>query len=260
MAFSSFSTPDSETHANDLVLIGHNIQGDLRRLEDMKISRSLINFHSSEGPDQAYLVEVPHNVLIVDTEAYERELYRSGLRGKMIDPKTQKLRSLDSRLPLETLLRSFNASDNLDEKHGSPSPLQLPNCVLHNSGNDALMCLLAFQMLLEPSGTQIPIPKSIKMPRAAYSPSPVGTPPMPLTPDSMMPLPLYTGNGLVMNAMNDYGPSATPDGSFMPRPSSTYDLSAEFGKMQLGKGPIARKWSSNRLATARSFLPGKRQG
>jgi len=41
---SSFATPDSETHANDLVLIGHNIQGDLRRLEDMKISRSLINY------------------------------------------------------------------------------------------------------------------------------------------------------------------------------------------------------------------------
>lgn len=227
----------------------------------MKISTSLINYSSSEGPDRAYLVGVPHNVLIVDIEAYERELYRSGLRGTMIDPKTQKLRSLDSRLPLEILLHSLNILDNLDEKHGSPSPLQLPNCVLNNSGNDALMCLLAFQMLLEPSGTQMPVPKSIKIPRAGYTPSPAGTPPMPLTPDSLMPLPLYTGNGLVMNVKNDPGPSAAPEGSFMPRPSSTYDLSAEFGKMQLGKGPIAHKWSTTRLASAgRSFLPGKRQG
>lgn len=37
---SSFSTPDSETIANSLVLVGHGIQGDLDRLKEMSISKS----------------------------------------------------------------------------------------------------------------------------------------------------------------------------------------------------------------------------
>lgn len=206
-------------------------------------------------------VELPHNVLIVDTAAYERALYNSGLRGIMVDPKTNRTRSPGSTLSLENLLRSLNtpvASDKSDEKHRSPSPSLLPNCILHNSGNDAVMCLLAFQMLLDPSGTQIPVPKGIKMPRVGYSPSPVGTPPMPLTPDSMMALPIYTGNGLPMNAASAHGPLA---GGLKSRPSSSYDLAAEFGQMQLGMGAMARTHSTGLFANVgKSFRPGRRQG
>ena len=36
--YSSLASPESETAANTLVLVGHNIQGDLSRLEMMKIS------------------------------------------------------------------------------------------------------------------------------------------------------------------------------------------------------------------------------
>lgn len=37
---SSLASPDSETTPNHLVLMGHNIQNDLARLEEMKISES----------------------------------------------------------------------------------------------------------------------------------------------------------------------------------------------------------------------------
>ncbi|KAG9082187.1 hypothetical protein FRC07_014284, partial [Ceratobasidium sp. 392] len=45
---SSLATPDSESVANSLVLVGHNISGDLDRLAELKI-------------------KIPHNMLIVDT-------------------------------------------------------------------------------------------------------------------------------------------------------------------------------------------------
>ncbi|KAJ1302476.1 hypothetical protein OPQ81_002794 [Rhizoctonia solani] len=45
---SSLATPDSESIANSLVLVGHNISGDLERLAELKI-------------------KLPHNMLIVDT-------------------------------------------------------------------------------------------------------------------------------------------------------------------------------------------------
>ena len=38
LLYSSFSSPDSETIANSLVLVGHGIHGDLDRLKEMNIS------------------------------------------------------------------------------------------------------------------------------------------------------------------------------------------------------------------------------
>lgn len=35
---SSFASPESETAPNELILVGHNVQADLARLEEMKIS------------------------------------------------------------------------------------------------------------------------------------------------------------------------------------------------------------------------------
>ncbi|KAK2462867.1 hypothetical protein APHAL10511_005065 [Amanita phalloides] len=242
---SSLATPDSETHANELVLVGHGIHGDLQRLEEMKI-------------------RIPHNILLVDTAAYERVLYTSGRRGIMVDPRTNKPRSPGSTLSLENLLRSVNTvtpSDGSDEKHRSPSPSHLPNCILHNAGNDALMCLVALQILLDPTGTQIPSPKKIKSPRATmFAPSPVGTPPIPLTPDCMAGFPpMILGSGLAMAVVNGHGP---PNGAVKSR-SSAYDLAAEFGQMQLGLGlgAMARSSSSGAFASVgRQFLPGRRHG
>jgi hypothetical protein len=37
-SYSSLASPESETAPNALILIGHNVQGDLARLEEMKIS------------------------------------------------------------------------------------------------------------------------------------------------------------------------------------------------------------------------------
>ena len=79
---------------------------------------------------------------------------------------------------------------------------------------------------------------------------------MPLTPDSMMALPIYTGNGLPMNAVSAHGL-----GGLKSRPSSSYDLAAEFGQMQLGMGAMARTNSTGLFTSVgKSFRPGRRQG
>ncbi|KAJ7603995.1 hypothetical protein DFH06DRAFT_1349838 [Mycena polygramma] len=47
-----------------------------------------------------------------------------------------------------------------------PQPgAMVPGVVMHNSGNDAFMCLYALQLLLQPEGTQAPVPQK-KMARA----------------------------------------------------------------------------------------------
>ena len=77
---------------------------------------------------------------------------------------------------------------------------------------------------------------------------------MPLTPDSMMALPMYTGNGLPMNAAHGLG-------GLRSRPSSSYDLAAEFGQMQLGMSAMARTNSTGLFANVgKSFRPGRKQG
>ncbi|KAF9458856.1 hypothetical protein BDZ94DRAFT_1200459, partial [Collybia nuda] len=132
---SSLASPDSETAPNTLVLVGHGVSGDLARLEEMGI-------------------KLPHNVLILDTAAYERALYSSGFRGIMSDPKApSKPRAHGTTLSLENLLRSLTTP--MPEGTGgggggnSPVPMPLPNVALHNAGNDAFMCLFALQALLE---------------------------------------------------------------------------------------------------------------
>jgi len=77
----------------------------------------------------------------VDTSAFERSLFSAGHRHVMTDPKTNKPRMPGSTLSLENLVRSLH--------------VDLP-CQLHNSGNDAFMCLFALQKLLDPENTQPP--------------------------------------------------------------------------------------------------------
>ncbi|KAH7923789.1 hypothetical protein BV22DRAFT_1035921 [Leucogyrophana mollusca] len=119
---SSLVSPDSETSPNQLVLVGHGIHGDMQRLEEMKI-------------------KLPHNVLAIDTAAFERTLFNAGERGPMHDPKTGKTRAMGATLSLGGLLHSLSID---------------VQCALHNAGNDAFMCLLAFQKLLDPEGTVAP--------------------------------------------------------------------------------------------------------
>ncbi|KAI0082322.1 hypothetical protein K474DRAFT_1655705 [Panus rudis PR-1116 ss-1] len=121
---SSMLSPDSETMSNTLVLVVHGSGSDLRRLEDIKI-------------------KLPHNVLIIDTAAYERKLFAAGQRGSMHDP-AGKPRSPDSTLSLMNMLQSLG----VDTQH-----------TLRNAGNDAFLCLLGLQLLLEPGRTKMPTPR-----------------------------------------------------------------------------------------------------
>ncbi|KAJ7730910.1 hypothetical protein DFH07DRAFT_969029 [Mycena maculata] len=152
---SSLASPDSETIPNTLVLVAHGISGDLSRMEEMKI-------------------KLPHNMLVLDTATFERALFSGGHRQAMIDPHTStpgnpKSRIHGSTLSLDNLLRSLPAP--CDPQPQNPIiqtqvlvPGQfpqigamVPGVVMHNSGNDAFMCLYALQLLLQPEGTQAPV-------------------------------------------------------------------------------------------------------
>ena len=115
-------------------------------------------------------IEIPHNVVVLDINAFEKSLFRAGKRGVMLDAKTGQPRQPNSTIPLSSLLLSLNF------------PVDY---ALHNSGNDAFACLLAFQKLLDPEGTRAP-PLRIRTtgrsgnfnPAAASMPFSVGLVPM----------------------------------------------------------------------------------
>lgn len=64
---SSFSSPDSETIANSLVLVGHGILGCLDRLKEMNISKftpfSVLHFASERACTREYACFSPHLIL-----------------------------------------------------------------------------------------------------------------------------------------------------------------------------------------------------
>jgi hypothetical protein len=80
-------------------------------------------------------------MLVIDIAAYERQLFVAGQRGAMTDVKTGKPRANTSTLSLDNVLRSLGIDVQV---------------VLHNSGNDAFLAMLAFQMLLAPESTIVP--------------------------------------------------------------------------------------------------------
>ncbi|TFK56810.1 hypothetical protein OE88DRAFT_1650283 [Heliocybe sulcata] len=137
---SSLASPSSESQSNTLVLVAHGAHGDLARLEEMKI-------------------KLPHNALIIDTSSFERELFNQGYRGPMIDMKTAQPRRQGSTLSLGNLLASLKVD---------------VQCTLHNSGNDAMMCLFALQKLLDPEHTKVPSMRGRQTPALphGYAPSP----------------------------------------------------------------------------------------
>ncbi|KAI0936891.1 hypothetical protein AcV5_004919 [Taiwanofungus camphoratus] len=179
---SSLVSPDSETVANCLVLVGHGISGDLQRLEEMKI-------------------KLPHNVLIIDTSAFERQLFNTGQRGIMHDP-SGRLREHGTTLSLTNMLRSLGVNIQ---------------CTMHNSGNDAFMTLVGLQLLLDPENTKVPIPKAVRdmcpigTPRSATR-SPSGLPSITLAPTPPVGFPVGK------RPSNSGSPSSqsprTPDGYF----------------------------------------------
>jgi hypothetical protein len=150
--------------------------------------------------------ELPHNVLVIDTSAFERSLFSAGHRGTMVDAKTNKPRTPGSTLALETLLRSLAIST-------------IP-CQLHNSGNDAFMCLFALQKLLDPDNTQLPTPKvRIGRPGAGLGVVTANTAVKP--PNIVMPM---------MTAFQGYGQGAS---SPVPMtPGGGYLDTGEFGQVR----------------------------
>ncbi|KAG6380540.1 hypothetical protein JVT61DRAFT_4899 [Boletus reticuloceps] len=115
---SGLVSPDSDTVANNVVLVGHGVQALMQRLEDMKI-------------------KLPNNILVLDIAYFERTLFVTGERGSMVDRKSGRARVPESLLSLGSLLHSFG--------------IGLP-CVLHNAGNDAFMSLVTFQRMVGMGG------------------------------------------------------------------------------------------------------------
>ncbi|KDR85929.1 hypothetical protein GALMADRAFT_109453 [Galerina marginata CBS 339.88] len=213
---SSLASPNSETAPNDLVLVAHNIHGDLARLEEMKI-------------------KLPQNMLVIDTMIYERSLYSNGLRGVMQDPKSDKPRVAGSSLSFENLLYSLTlpssplGTPSSASRQPSPQPpVVLPKCTLHNAGNDSFMCLFALQKLLVPKTATPTIAKKTRPTLAAnkFNSAPLLSTPM-MGFNGASPTIHYTG----FTAIATMPPSVSMPS--MPRSSSAYDLADEFGQIQL---------------------------
>lgn len=166
----SLASPDSETQPNDMVLVAHGVSGDLERLSELKIrkSRRIICFQTTNQG-----LEIPSNTLILDTTAFERQMFRVGERPtSLVDPHTSLSRQAGTTLSLANLLRSLGVDTS--------------QIVFHNSGNDAFAALVSLQLLLEPDtqlkklrtrDEEVPLSPSSPKPTAPASPlRPVGDP------------------------------------------------------------------------------------
>ncbi|KAG6330913.1 hypothetical protein ID866_8174, partial [Astraeus odoratus] len=132
---SSLASPDSETSANSLVIVGNGVYADIHRLEEMKI-------------------KLPHNVLSIDIATLER-----AISGRA-PPSSSAKNASTARLNIVAFLHSL----------GIPYP-----CVLSNAGNDAFMALYAFQRMVDPEsmrGVAAPGGASIHMTVPSMVPSP----------------------------------------------------------------------------------------
>lgn len=166
---------------------------------------------------------------------YERALYSGGFRGVMTDPKTEKPRLSGSSLSFENFLSSLTIpsalnTPNTEKQQLSPQPqsivpVVLPQCALHNAGNDAFMCLFALQKLLEPTGTLVP---SIKTSRG-FKPGVAGSPLINNPGAGSMKM----NGGTPIPNMHYPGFVSLPTHLTMPRRPSAYDLASEFGQMQI---------------------------
>lgn len=190
---SSLASPDSETQANTVILVTHSATEDLLRLEEMKI-------------------KLPHNLLVIDVTVYESCLFKAGLRGAMLDAKTGTPRQPGSLLSLRSILHSLHV------------PLDF---ILHNAGNDAFACLLAFQMLVDPKNTQPPAPRvnppgmgitksmtfgSLPLPSPTLLAPPIMVAPVPRSYSASNIQHLSTGEGLTLPRRSSTSPNRLSTG------------------------------------------------
>ena len=137
----------------------------------------------------------------------------------MLDAKTGAPRQPGSVLSLRSLLHSLHV------------PLDF---VLHNAGNDAFACLLAFQMLVDPKNTQLPPPRMNPPAIGITKSMTFGSLPLPsptlLTPPIMvapMPRSHSASNIQYLNA---------GEGLTLPRQSSTSPIRLSTGDVHASTG------------------------
>lgn len=87
------------------------------------------------------IVELPHNMLVIDTAIFEKQLFSMGHRGPMVDVQSGKARAPKTMISLAAVFRSLTIDIQ---------------CTFHNSGNDAFLSLLALQLLLDKDNTKLP--------------------------------------------------------------------------------------------------------
>lgn len=120
---------------------------------------------------------------------------------------------------------------NLLYSYGAEVP-----CVMHNSGNDALMCLVALQKMFEPDHTPVPQPnaRGLVM-KPLGSPMPMAMSPMsPGFPMMMSPMMMALPNTPGSFSLPATSRSATP-GALTPSPSLPTQPSAQVGQMGWNK-------------------------
>lgn len=158
---------------------------------------------------------------------YESCLFKAGLRGAMLDAKTGAPRQPGSLLSLRSILHSLHI------------PLDF---VLHNAGNDAFACLLAFQMLVDPKNTQLPSPR-MNPPAIGITQSmtfgslPLPSPTLLVTPIMVAPMPrshsasnfqhLNAGEGLSLLRRSSTSPNRLSAGAAAPDEDGRIDDAAD---------------------------------
>lgn len=177
-------------------------------------------------------------------------MYANGWRGIMIDPKLgDKPRQSSSTLSLEHLLLSFTVPLSpstpalRSASNRRQTPIALPQCTLHNSGNDAMMVLFCLQKLLVPATGSPAVTKISNYPNHKSNGMVMPMPIMPMGMPFMMP----TNPNASMLSVNSF-----PRPGSAPRLASSYDLAGEFGQMSVEI--TGHKQSSNTL------LPPTRPG
>lgn len=180
-------------------------------------------------------------MLIIDTAIFESKLFASGQRGPMQDV-SGKPREPGALLSLTNLLQGLGVDIQ---------------CTMHNSGNDAFMCLLAFQLLLD-RDTKVPStrgrsrPGVVQMqrplnrspslfPQMGYLPTPPLMFPMGVSPQSSLGVPSPTTPDGYFDQAPARGHAVngrSPGKRFNTMPSSmrrdSSDLVDEMGKMTVG--------------------------
>lgn len=173
----------------------------------------------------------------------------------MSDPKNlNKPRVPGTTLSLENMLRSFithpmPVPTSSEDGPSYAAPVAIPRVMMHNAGNDAFMCLFALQMLLDPAGTAAPTIKKTRVGRPSS-----GTPMGPNGNGHMIPGPIadiparFSGFAMVI---------PSPTARIVTPPRSPYDLSAEFGQMQVERTRSRSHSPAPHISVASPSMRGK---